>query len=56
MDQFAEIAVNVAGVGEKFDYLVPANLRGKLSPGHLVEVPFGTQKVHSHLHKKQERD
>ncbi|MCD6356549.1 MAG: hypothetical protein J7L66_04605 [Anaerolineaceae bacterium] len=45
MDQFAEIAVNVAGVGEKFDYLVPANLRGKLCPGHLVEVPFGTQKV-----------
>jgi primosomal protein N' (replication factor Y) len=54
MKQFAEIAVNVAGVGETFDYRVPAILQGKLNPGHLVEVPFGSQKVQGILIRLKE--
>lgn len=45
MDRFAQIAVNVPSVHDQFDYLIPINWRERLKPGHLVEVPFGKQKV-----------
>ena len=45
MIQFAQIAVNVPGVHDQFDYLIPLNWRERLKPGHLVEVPFGKQMV-----------
>ena len=43
--KFAEIAVNVTGVGESFDYRVPGTHADTIRPGHLVEVPFGSQRV-----------
>ena len=45
MIQFAQVAVNVPGVHDQFDYLIPLNWRERLEPGHLVEVPFGKQMV-----------
>ena len=45
MIQFAQVAVNVPGVDNQFDYLIPLNWRNRLKPGHLVEVPFGKQMV-----------
>ena len=45
MIQFAQVAVNVPGVHDQFDYLIPLNWRERLKPGHLVEVPFGKQMV-----------
>nr|MBN1228607.1 primosomal protein N' [Anaerolineae bacterium] len=41
---YAEVAVNLAVKGT-FHYHIPAELAGRLSPGHLVEVSFGTQKA-----------
>ena len=38
---YAEIAVD-APVYSTFDYLVPPELAGRLTVGHLVQVPFGT--------------
>jgi len=43
--KFAQIAVNVTGVGESFDYLVTRELEKVIRPGHLVAVPFGSQLV-----------
>ena len=45
MSQFAQVAVNVPGVHDQFDYLIPQKWRERLEPGHLVEVPFGKQMV-----------
>ena len=45
MEQYAKIAVNVPGVHEQFDYLIPQKWRNQIMEGHLVEVPFGKQKV-----------
>jgi len=45
MIRYAQIAVNVPGVHDQFDYLIPSNWQGRLEPGHLVEVPFGKQMV-----------
>ena len=45
MAKFAQVAVYVPGVGDQFDYLIPQEWRGRLKPGHLVEVPFNTQQV-----------
>lgn len=45
MIRYAQIAVNVPGVHDQFDYLVPLNWQERLEPGHLVEVPFGKQMV-----------
>ncbi len=45
MIQFAQVAVNVPGVHDQFDYLIPLNWRERLERGHLVEVPFGKQMV-----------
>ncbi len=45
MIKFAQIAVNVPGVHDQFDYLIPLNWQERLEPGHLVEVPFGKQMV-----------
>jgi primosomal protein N' (replication factor Y) (superfamily II helicase) len=42
---YAEIAVN-APVNQTFHYHIPDELEGKLSPGHLLEVPFGTALQH----------
>lgn len=43
--EFLEIAVNVPRVSGVFHYHSPADLKGKLNPGHLVLVPFGPQTV-----------
>ncbi|MFH1524017.1 MAG: hypothetical protein ABIF04_03555, partial [Chloroflexota bacterium] len=45
MNQFAQIAVNVPSITGLFDYVLPAELEGKVGPGHLVTVPFGKQTV-----------
>ncbi|HEX6306220.1 MAG TPA: primosomal protein N', partial [Anaerolineales bacterium] len=45
MPTYVEIAVNVPQVSGVFHYHLPANLEGKVRTGHLVEVPFGKQRV-----------
>ena len=45
MIRYAQIAVNVPGVHDQFDYLIPLNWQERLKVGHLVEVPFGKQMV-----------
>ena len=45
MPTYLEIAVNVPQVSGVFHYHLPAELEGKVHPGHLVAVPFGKQRV-----------
>jgi primosomal protein N' (replication factor Y) len=45
MPRFAQIAVNVPGVRDVFDYRVPGQFEQVLDVGWLVEVPFGSQTV-----------
>ena len=45
MPTYLEIAVNVPQVEGVFHYHLPAALEGQVGPGHLVEVPFGRQRV-----------
>lgn len=45
MPHFVEIAVNVPHVRDVYHYSVPARLREKITPGHLVTAPFGRQTV-----------
>ncbi len=45
MTTFVEVAVNVPQVSGTFHYHLPAELEGKVQPGHLVEVQFGHQLV-----------
>jgi primosomal protein N' (replication factor Y) len=42
---FVEIAVNVPQVSGVFHYHLPPELEGHLDVGHLVEAPFGKQRV-----------
>lgn len=45
MPTYLEIAVNVSQVAGVFHYHLPPELEGRVSAGHLVEVPFGKQQV-----------
>ncbi len=45
MPTYLEIAVNVPRVSGVFHYHLPTNLQDQVSTGHLVEVPFGKQRV-----------
>jgi primosomal protein N' (replication factor Y) len=45
MPTYLELAVNVPQVTEVFHYHLPPNLEGRVFPGHLVEAPFGGQRV-----------
>jgi primosomal protein N' (replication factor Y) len=45
MTIFVEVAVNVPQVSGTFHYHLPPKLEGLVHPGHLVEIPFGHQKV-----------
>jgi primosomal protein N' (replication factor Y) len=45
MHQYVEIAVNVPRVSGVFHYHLPPELAGQVEVGHLVEVPFGRQRV-----------
>jgi primosomal protein N' (replication factor Y) len=45
MPTYLEIVVNVPQVEGVFHYHLPAELEGKVVPGHLVEVPFGPRYV-----------
>jgi primosomal protein N' (replication factor Y) len=45
MPTFLEIAVNVPQVSGVFHYHLPEDLGGRVAAGHLVEVPFGKQRV-----------
>jgi primosomal protein N' (replication factor Y) len=45
MPTYVEIVVNVPQVRGVFHYHLPPELEGKIDVGHLVEVPFGQQKV-----------
>ena len=45
MTLFVEVAVNVPQVSGTFHYHLPPELEGQVQPGHLVEVPFGRQRV-----------
>jgi primosomal protein N' (replication factor Y) len=45
MPTYLELAVNVPQVTEVFHYHLPPNLEGRVSSGHLVEAPFGGQRV-----------
>jgi primosomal protein N' (replication factor Y) (superfamily II helicase) len=46
MPAYVEVSVNVPQVTSLFHYHLPSELEGRVSPGHLVEVPFGKQRVH----------
>jgi len=45
MTTFVEIAVNVPQVTDVFHYHLSVELEGRVHPGHLVEVPFGSRQV-----------
>jgi primosomal protein N' (replication factor Y) len=45
MSVYVEVAVNVPRVSGVFHYHLPPELEGKVSPGHIVVVPFGKQSV-----------
>jgi primosomal protein N' (replication factor Y) len=45
MPTYVEIVVNVPQVEGIFHYHLPPELEGQVLPGHLVEVPFGKQRV-----------
>ncbi len=45
MPTYLEIAVNIPQVSGVFHYHLPSELEGKVKCGHLVEVPFGKQRV-----------
>ena len=45
MPTYLEISVNVPQVSGVFHYHVPARLERQVRTGHLVEVPFGKQRV-----------
>ena len=45
MPTYLEIVVNVPQVEGVFHYHLPPELEGQVQPGHLVEVPFGRQRV-----------
>ncbi len=45
MPNYVEVAVNIPGVSDVFHYHVPEKLEGRIEVGHLVEVPFGHQRV-----------
>lgn len=45
MELYARVSVNVPAVSGCFDYSIPDNMRAMLTPGCLVEVPFGRQLV-----------
>ncbi|MDH3942729.1 MAG: primosomal protein N', partial [Anaerolineae bacterium] len=45
MPVYVEIAVNVPRVSGVFHYHLPPELEGRVRAGHLVEVPFGRQRV-----------
>jgi primosomal protein N' (replication factor Y) len=42
---YVEVAVNVPQVSGTFHYHLPPELEGVVQPGHLVEAPFGRQRV-----------
>jgi len=42
---YLEIAVNIPRVSGSFHYHLPPELEGQVRAGHLVEVPFGQQRV-----------
>ena len=43
MDRFANIIVDISHekLDKTFQYAIPFELQGKLSPGMVVEIPFG---------------
>ena len=45
MPTYVEIAVNVPRLSDVFHYHLPPELEGQVNTGHLVEVPFGKQRV-----------
>jgi primosomal protein N' (replication factor Y) len=45
LTNFVEVAVNVPQVEGSYHYHLPPELEGRLLPGHLVEVPFGSRRV-----------
>ncbi len=45
MTIYVEVAVNVPQVSGTFHYHLPPELEGLVQPGHLVEAPFGRQRV-----------
>lgn len=45
MPVYVEVSVNVPQVTNLFHYHLPPELEQRVSPGHLVEVPFGRQRV-----------
>ena len=46
MSAFVEVVINLPPVRGAFHYHVPAELEGRVGPGHLVIVPFGPRRVH----------
>lgn len=45
MTRYVEVAVNVPQVSGTFHYHLPPELEDAILPGHMVEAPFGSQRV-----------
>jgi primosomal protein N' (replication factor Y) len=45
MPEYVEVAVNIPRVTGTFSYHLPAHLAGRVLPGNLVIIPFGSQQV-----------
>jgi len=43
--QYVRVAVNIPSITGEFDYSIPDELQGKLSPGCLIEIPFNNRPV-----------
>jgi primosomal protein N' (replication factor Y) len=55
MVEYVEIAVNVPQVEGVFHYHLPNEFEGLISTGHLVEVPFGRQRVQGVVLRRVEK-
>ena len=51
MTAFVQVVVNVPAVSGVFDYAIPKSLEGAVGIGHLVIVPFGSQRVQGTVYR-----
>src|SRR6056297_2055314 len=45
MSSYVEIAINLPQISDSYHYHLPPELAGTVTPGSLVIVPFGSQRV-----------
>lgn len=55
MPEYVEVAVNQPQVEGVYHYHLPPKLEGKIQPGHLVVVPFGSKRVQAVVLRKVDK-